>query len=84
MIAGVLLTIVLLFFFIRDGERLWRWIVGLAPEQNRRDVREIGMRAWDTLGGYLRGTAIVAFFDAALIGLVFSSSACPLRCRSRS
>jgi predicted PurR-regulated permease PerM len=53
-IAGVLLTIVLLFFFIRDGERLWRWIVGLAREQNRRDVREIGMRAWDTLGGYLR------------------------------
>jgi hypothetical protein len=77
-IAGVLLTIVLLFFFIRDGERLWRWIVGLAPEQNRRDVREIGMRAWDTLGGYLRGTAIVAFFDAALIGLALSLLGVPL------
>jgi len=68
-IAGALLTLVLLFFFVRDGERIWRWVVGLAPERHRRDVQEIGVRAWATLTGYLRGTAIVAFFDAALIGL---------------
>jgi predicted PurR-regulated permease PerM len=77
-VAGILLTAVLVFFFVRDGTRLWESVVGLAPERNRDDLREIGARVWTTLGGYLRGTAIVAFVDALFIGLALYLLGVPL------
>jgi predicted PurR-regulated permease PerM len=77
-VAGILLTAVLVFFFVRDGARMWESVVSLAPERNRKDLREIGARAWTTLGGYLRGTAIVAFVDAFFIGLALYLLGVPL------
>jgi len=77
-VAGILLTVVLVFFFVRDGARLWEAVVRLAPERNRHDLRELGTRAWQTLGGYLRGTAIVALADAFFIGLALYLLGVPL------
>ncbi len=74
----VLLTLFLLFFFLKDGERLWEWVVRLFPEERRRDVHEIGARGWDTLGGYLRGTAAVALVDAVFIGVALLLIGVPL------
>jgi putative heme transporter len=36
--AGALLTLVLLFFFVKDGPRLWAWAVWLFPENVRPRV----------------------------------------------
>lgn len=77
-LAGLLLAIVLTFFFVRDGADLWRWTVGLFPQHVRRDIDEIGRRAWDTLKGYVRGTAVVALVDAVAIGLVLFLVGVPL------
>jgi putative heme transporter len=77
-VAGILLTAVLLFFFVRDGARMWGAVVSLAPERSRNDLQEIGERAWTTLGGYLRGTAIIAFVDAFFIGLALYLLGVPL------
>lgn len=77
-VAGLLLTLVLLFFFVRDGARLWGSIVRLFPERHREDLREIGRLSWQTLGGYLRGTAIVAVVDAFFIGLALYLLGVPL------
>jgi predicted PurR-regulated permease PerM len=77
-VAGLLLAIVLAFFFVRDGAQLWRWTVGLFAPQARRDVDEIGRRGWETLRGYIRGTAIVALVDAVAIGLVLLVVGVPL------
>lgn len=68
-LAGLLLTLVLLFFLLKDGDRIWRWLVSLAPRARRPDVEELGSRSWTALGGFLRGQTIVALFDAVLIGL---------------
>lgn len=68
-LAGLLLALVLLFFLLKDGDRIWRWLVSLAPRARRRDVEELGSRCWTALGGFLRGQTIVALFDAVLIGL---------------
>lgn len=46
LIAGLLLAVVLLFFFVKDGERIWSWVVGLFPESRQTDAQEIGSRAW--------------------------------------
>jgi predicted PurR-regulated permease PerM len=77
-VTVVVLSMFLLFFFLKDGERIWEWLVGLFPEQRRRDVHEIGTRAWHTLGGYLGGTALVAFVDAVFIGLALLLIGVPL------
>lgn len=62
LIAGTLLALVLAFFFLRDGARMWAWLVGLAPSRRREDAEEIGRRSWTTLpfaGAVLTGLAAV-------------------------
>jgi predicted PurR-regulated permease PerM len=77
-LAGTALASVLLFFFLKDGERIWGWLLGLFPEGQRADVDEIGKRAWRTLGAYLRGVAAVGLVDALVIGLALYLIGVPL------
>lgn len=77
-VAGFFLTIVLVFFFVKDGARMCEWFESQFPERNRRHVRAIGRRAWDSIGGYLRGIAITATVDAILIGIVLLAVGVPL------
>ncbi len=69
MVTGLVLAIALLYFILRDGRALWRGIVALAPPESRASVDHAGQRAWEVLGGYVRGTALIAAIDATLIGL---------------
>lgn len=78
LIAGLLLVIVLLFFFLKDGDRIWRWLVALAPASSRADLDAIGQRAWSTLSGYVRGVSIIALIDAILIGIALTLIGVPL------
>jgi putative heme transporter len=68
-LVGLVLTIVVLFFFLKDGERLTAWLLERIPTEHRGDVQAAGGRAWETLAGYLRGSAIVATVDAVGIGI---------------
>jgi predicted PurR-regulated permease PerM len=79
LLAGLLLTLVLVFFLVKDGERIWSWFVDLFPVgQTRVDVNELGRRAWTTLGGYIRGLTVVATVDSVLIGLGLAILGVPL------
>ncbi len=77
-IAGLLLALVLLFFFLKDGTRIWNWLVDLLPGDRRDDAQEVGRRSWFTLGHYLRGVALVALFDAVVIGAALAILGVPL------
>jgi putative heme transporter len=77
-IAAGLLAIVVLFFFLKDGERIWGWLWGLAPPHRRDDIREAGDRSWAALAGFLRGQALVALFDAVFIGIALVLIGVPL------
>jgi predicted PurR-regulated permease PerM len=68
-ITGLVLAVALLYFILRDGRALWRGIVALVPPGSRASVDSAGQRAWEVLGGYVRGTALIAAIDATLIGL---------------
>jgi predicted PurR-regulated permease PerM len=68
-LAVLLISLVLTFFFLKDGDRISRWLIGLFAPERRPHVAEIGSRSWATLAGYLRGVTIVATFDAVFIGL---------------
>jgi putative heme transporter len=63
------IALVVTFFFLKDGDKIWDWIVGLFARSHRSDVREMGSRSWATLAGYLRGMTIVALADSIFIGV---------------
>jgi putative heme transporter len=68
-LTAISLAIVLLFFFVKDGEQIIGWFIARAPERVRDDMRAAGARGWGALAGYVRGTAAIALIDAVGIGL---------------
>lgn len=68
-VAGLLLGLVVLFFLLRDGRRIYTFLLTPLQEPVRRRALRVGERSVDVLGGYLRGTAIVATVDAVAIGV---------------
>src|SRR5919199_1958725 len=66
-ITGLIVAVLLTFFFLKDGERMWRWVLRLVRERSRRDADELGTRVYTALAGYVRGIAMVGLVDAILI-----------------
>jgi putative heme transporter len=66
--AAVILIVVLTFFFVKDGERMWEWVLELFHEDRQPMLREVGARSWDALSAYVQGVFLVATIDAMLIG----------------
>ena len=77
-VAGLLLVVVLVYFFVKDGERITGWFVEQLPERHHDAARAAGRRAWATIGGYIRGVAVVGLVDAALISLLLAVVGVPL------
>ena len=68
-VAGVVLGLVVLFYFLKDGPRIWSFLIQpLAGKRHERAVR-VGVSSVEVFGNYVRGTAIVAFVDALFIGI---------------
>jgi predicted PurR-regulated permease PerM len=68
-VVGVLLAVVLLFFFLKDGDRMWLWLERFLPETRQRKWHTTAVEVRDVLAAFIRGTAIVALVDAVGIGL---------------
>lgn len=68
LLAGFFLTLVILFFLLKDGDKIFSFLVGFAKVEIRNKLHEIGEQATKVLGGYIIGTTIVALIDAVLIG----------------
>jgi predicted PurR-regulated permease PerM len=66
--AGVVLIVVLTFFFVKDGASIWNWILELFDENRQPVLREAGARAWASLSSYVQSVFMVATIDAVLIG----------------
>ncbi len=65
----VLLGLIALLFYLKDGDRMVGVALQVTPEHLRNDVAEVFRRVWATLGGYFRGQIFVAAVDAVFIGL---------------
>jgi predicted PurR-regulated permease PerM len=68
-IAGILLILVLVFFFVKDGEKMCEFGLRQLRDEHQDLARAIARRGWTALGGYVKGTALVAVVDATIIGL---------------
>ncbi len=71
-VTGLVLMIVVLFFFLKDGPRLWEFVLRPFRGENYVRAERIGTKTVTVLGSYVRGTATVALVDAVgiLIGLL--------------
>jgi putative heme transporter len=69
---GLLLGLIVTFFFLKDGPRFSAWISGLLPPERRELTDALGRRAWHTLGGYLRGAALLGVVEGAAIAITLA------------
>jgi predicted PurR-regulated permease PerM len=77
-VAGFLVMIVVLFFFLKDGPQMWEFLLRPFEGARYERGRRIGRSTVSTLGGYVRGTAIVALVDAVAIGVGLAIVGVPL------
>lgn len=68
--TGLILALFTMFFFLKDGRKMWFYTVRLFPVSARDDVNEAGIRAWYTIGAYTRTQMQVAAIDAVGIAAV--------------
>jgi predicted PurR-regulated permease PerM len=77
-VAGLLLLVVLVFFFVHDGRGMWARAVSYAPERHRELIDGAGREVWKSTSGYMRGVALIAVVDAVLIGIALAIIGVPL------
>lgn len=78
LITGAVLMVVILFFFLKDGDVIWEFFLRPFRGHQLERGRRVGRTAVRTLGGYIRGTAIVALVDATAIGIGLAILQVPL------
>ena len=63
--VAVILTVLLTFYFLRDGGGMWTRLMSHIPDDAAGQLSEAGARAFGVLGGYMVGTAAISFVGAA-------------------
>ena len=67
-ITGIVLALIATFFLLKDGARFSRWMLGFVPDDRRDLTRRLAARSWQTLGGYLKGSATLGVIEGFIIG----------------
>jgi predicted PurR-regulated permease PerM len=76
--GGLVLMLFVMFFLIKDGERIWAWLVGALRAETAERVNRAGQAAWQVVVYYMRGTVAVAAIHAVVIGLTLYIMGVPL------
>ncbi len=77
-LAGASLVVIILFFFLKDGAKIWEFFLRPFKGVREAKLRRVGKRTMEVLGGYVRGTAIVALVDTVAIGAALLIMQVPL------
>jgi len=78
LLTGLVLVIFVTFFLLKDGERIWAWLIKGLPPDARLRADNAGAAAWAALVNYVRGTTAVAAIHAIFIGLALWLLGVPL------
>jgi predicted PurR-regulated permease PerM len=68
-LLNLVLALVLVFFFLKDGPRWVPWLAAQTGRRAARHVAALNYRIWATLSEFIRQQALVGFIDAFFIGL---------------
>jgi len=67
--GGLVLMLFVTFFLIKDGERIWNWLLGAMRPETARRMDRAGHASWLAVVYYMRGTVAVAAIHAVVVGL---------------
>ena len=76
--GGLVLMLFVTFFLLKDGDRIWSWLLGAMRPQTARRMDRAGHASWLVLVYYMRGTVAVAAIHAIVIGLTLWFMGVPL------
>ncbi|HEY0998644.1 MAG TPA: AI-2E family transporter [Streptosporangiaceae bacterium] len=76
--GGLVLMLFVMFFLIKDGERIWSWLLGAMRTEKARRWDRAGHAAWLAVVYYMRGTVAVAAIHAVVVGVALSVMGVPL------
>jgi len=75
-LAGIavvaLLSILLTYYFMRDGATYWKSFLERVEPGRRSHIQAAGQRAFNVLGGYMVGTGAISIFGAATQWLIMT------------
>ena len=71
-VTGVILGLLVAFFFLKDGGRIRASAVGSLPPRRQELARRLSARAWRTVGGYLRGALMLGVVESIIIGVTLA------------
>lgn len=66
-VTGAVLVLIISFFYLKDGDRAYEALLRRVRDPERTDAAFTA--AWGTLGGYVRGLAIIGVVDAVFIAI---------------
>ncbi|MDQ2810548.1 MAG: AI-2E family transporter [Actinomycetota bacterium] len=76
--GGLVLMLFVTFFLIKDGERIWNWLLGAMRTETAHRVDRAGHASWLAVVYYMRGTVAVAAIHAVVVGLTLWIMKVPL------
>ena len=76
--GGLVLMLFVTFFLIKDGERIWSWLLGAMRTDTARRMDRAGHASWLVVVYYMRGTVIVAAIHALVVGVALWIMGVPL------
>ncbi len=76
--GGLVLMLFVTFFLIKDGERIWSWLLGAMRVDTARRMDRAGHASWLVMVYYMRGTVIIAAIHALVVGVALSIMGVPL------
>ncbi|MFB4296211.1 AI-2E family transporter [Actinomadura sp. NTSP31] len=76
-LAALVLMLFITFFLLKDGARIWSWLIG-GTGRYRTRIDRAGRAAWETLSQYVHGTVIVAAIHAVVLAVVLAALGVPL------
>ena len=71
-LVGVVLGLIITFFALKDGDRFLAWARGVVPADRRDLASVMAGQAWKTLGGYLRGAALLGVVEGVAIAVALA------------
>jgi putative heme transporter len=77
-ITGTVLVAVILYFFLQDGAKIWAFFLRRFHGETLQKLLTSGTTTLHVLGGYVRGTAVVALLEAVVIGATLLVLGVPL------
>jgi predicted PurR-regulated permease PerM len=77
-LAGVVLTAFVTFFLVKDGRKIWLFLIHRMRPENQERVDRAGRSAWTAVEYYVRGTVAVAAIHAVVMGVTLTIMSAPL------